>query len=104
MTYNQYQVILSVPRISKYRAACNNKKPKAISLYKANIRLSQKLYAIIGIFEVVLRNKIDDHFKGIKGNTWLEDAVDQGGYLDGPGCENSYHSVHEAIQRLGIKY
>lgn len=73
-------------------------------LYRANIRLSQKLYAVIGLFEVALRNNIDLHFITIKGPQWLEDAVQPGGYLDTPDCENSYHSIHEAIHRLGTTY
>ena len=75
-----------------------------LTLYKANIRLSKELFAVIGLFEVVLRNLIDRHFIGIKGETWLEDAVAEGGYLNIPECENAFHCVHEAIHRLGSKY
>jgi hypothetical protein len=40
-----------------------------------------------------------------KGGTWLEDAVGPGGYLDiSPGCEDSFHSVQEAIQGLAENY
>ncbi|MGB8192231.1 MAG: hypothetical protein WCF67_09945 [Chitinophagaceae bacterium] len=40
-----------------------------------------------------------------KGSTWLEDAVQPGGYLDiTPGCEDSFHYVHEAIHKLGKEY
>ena len=69
-----------------------------LTLYKANIRLSKELFAVIGLFEVVLRNLIDRHFIGIKGETWLEDAVAEGGYLNIPECENAFHCVHEAIK------
>lgn len=104
MTYSQYQAYLSAPRLDKYKIACNNQSRKALSLYRANIRLSQKLYAVIGLFEIVLRNQIDRHFIALKGPQWLEDAVESGGYLDAPDCENSYHSIQEAIHRLGTKY
>ena len=40
-----------------------------------------------------------------KGNTWLEDAVQPGGYLDNTaGCEDSFHYVHQAIYKLGTEY
>jgi len=39
------------------------------------------------------------------GNEWLEDAVAPGGYLDiNAGCEDTYHSVQEAIQKLALEY
>lgn len=104
MAYNQYENWLSPARLGKYLAACSNRRGKAMLLYRANIRLSQKLYAVIGLFEVVLRNNIDRHFIGGKGPSWLEDAVADGGYLDVPVCENAYHSVQEALFRLDKKY
>lgn len=40
-----------------------------------------------------------------KGNMWLEDAVMDGGYLEiNPGCSDSYHSVQDAINKLGQEY
>lgn len=67
--------------------------------------LSQRMYAVLGIFEVVLRNSIDRYMISEKGPLWLEDAVDVGGYLDlYPGCESSFHSVQEAIHSLGSEY
>ena len=63
------------------------------------------MYALIGVFEVILRNSIDRHFVVSKGSYWLEDAVQPGGYLDvSPGCEDSFHSAHEALERLGPGY
>jgi hypothetical protein len=63
------------------------------------------MYAVIGMFEIILRNSIDRHFVSVKGNTWLEDAVQTGGYLDAsPGCEDLYHSAYECIHKLGMDY
>jgi hypothetical protein len=57
------------------------------------------------MFEIILRNSIDRHFVSLKGDLWLEDAVQQGGYLDvSSGCEDSFHSVQEAIHKLGLDY
>ncbi|MCL2112212.1 MAG: hypothetical protein FWH32_08250 [Clostridiales bacterium] len=63
MEYKDYEKALSIPRIGKYRLACNDDKDKALILYRYNIKLCQELYGILGVFEVVLRNAIDEHFK-----------------------------------------
>jgi len=105
MTYNQFEEVLSISRLTKYSTACLKDKRKTLQLYRANIRLSQKLYAVIGIFEIALRNAIDKHFIVTKGPEWLAHAVDENtGYLNSQGCENSFHNVHEAINRLGLNY
>jgi hypothetical protein len=44
-------------------------------LYYENIYLSKELFALIGIFEVILRNAIDKFYRKIKGNNWITDAV-----------------------------
>lgn len=60
---------------------------------------------MIGIFEVVLRNSIDKYFIALKGNEWLRNAVQPGGYLESKlGCEVSCYSVLESIKKLGSKY
>lgn len=36
---------------------------------------------------------------------WLEEAVMEGGYLDiVPGCDDAYHSVQDAINKLNVEY
>lgn len=105
MPNSQLHTAISVPRFSRYLAACNNSQERAEMLYRANLRLSEKMYSIIGLFEIILRNSIDRHFIPLKGNTWLEDAVVEGGYFDiSPGCEDSFHAVQEAIYKLGLDY
>ena len=85
--------------------ACGNDRRKAAKLYRANIRLSQELYAVIGIFEVILRNSIDAYYRRLKGANWLADAIQPGGYLNnGLGCGDAFHSVQRAIHKLGNDY
>ena len=104
MPNSQFHTAISQPRFNRYFAACENKQ-RALRLYRANINLSQELYGVIGVFEVVLRNSIDRHMSNMKGPFWLEDAVNEGGYLDlNPRCLDSFHTVQEAIHKLGIDY
>lgn len=104
MHNSQFHTAISEARYLRYFSACGGK-TKALKLYRANITLCQELYGVIGIFEVVLRNSIDRHMITQRGGMWLEDAVADGGYLEATiGCEDSYHSVQDAIHKLGIKY
>lgn len=89
MPNSQFHTAISEPRYNRYLAACGNKQ-RALKLYRANINLSQELYGVIGVFEIVLRNSIDRHMMERHGSFWLEDAVSGGGYLDlNPRCFDS---------------
>ena len=105
MNNGQFHTAISLLRFSKYYLACGNSRRSALKLYRANIALSQKLYAVISVFEIILRNSIDRHFTLLKGDSWLADAVQPGGYLDvAVGCEESCHAVQECIYKLGQEY
>ena len=105
MSNSQFHTAISAPRFNRYLAACNENLRPAEKLYRINLQLSQKMYAVIGIFEVVLRNSIDRHFIPIKGSFWLEDSVMPGGFLDiAAGCEVAFHAIQEAIHKLGLEY
>jgi len=74
-------------------------------LYRINLRISQKMYPVIGLFEIILRNSIDRHFTSAKGPFWLEEAVMPNGYLDiSADCDHTFHSVQEVICKLGLSY
>lgn len=49
--------------MSKYIKACNGDKAKAICLYHYNIQLSERMFAVINMFEIILRNAIDKHYR-----------------------------------------
>jgi hypothetical protein len=95
---------ISEARFSKYLAACNFYRKKALRLYRANLVLSEKLYAVIGQAEVILRNSIDMHYRTVHGEDWILDAVQPGGFLDIAGCEDSYHRIQEGIYSLKNRY
>ena len=63
MRYSEFEDAMSVPRIQRYLNACAKNTHKTMRLYRANIRLSQELFAVLNIFEVVLRNAIDKHYR-----------------------------------------
>lgn len=104
MPNSQFHTAISTPRYLRYFNACGNRE-RALQLYKANIALSQQLYGVIGLFEIILRNSIDRHMIVRRGSEWLQEAVAPGGYLDiNPGCEKSFHLIQEVIQKLALEY
>lgn len=83
MNYYDYETAFSAARLSRYLTACNGNQIKALSLYRLNIRLCQKFYGILNIFEVVLRNAIDKHYKTALGDSdWINNQLQQGGMLE----------------------
>ena len=79
MKYSEFEDIISSERMRRYLAACNNDTRKAMKLYRYNIKLSQELLAVVGCFEVALRNKIDKQFFLQYGNDWLRNFILPGG-------------------------
>ena len=79
MKYEEYEKALSKPRLEKYKIACSGDKNKALILYRYNIKLCQKLYGVLGVLEVVLRNSINEHFKTkLSDNNWIETQATSG--------------------------
>jgi len=72
MKFSDFEVVLSKPRIEKYLKACDGDKRKALRLYRYNIKLCQRFYGVLGIFEIALRNAINNHFKThLSDRDWL---------------------------------
>lgn len=104
MPNSQFHTAISTPRFQRYLNACGTQ-DRALTLYRENIVLSQQLYGVIGVFEIILRNSIDRYMSAEQGNEWLENAVAPGGSFDvNPGCEDIFHSVQEAIHKLGPQF
>ncbi len=105
MLYSDFEELISSPRMAKYLIVCGNNTRKAMTLYRANIRLSTEVFSILCLFEVALRNRIDRHYRPKLGNNWLFDATQSGtGFLQSVGCEKSLESVEKVITNLGVAY
>lgn len=105
MSNINFNSALSHPRITRYLFACDNDRQRAMQLYWANITLSQQVYGIFGVFEVIFRNAIDKHYTSMKGSEWLAKAISSNGFLSqSSGCEFAVHCITEAIYKLGDQY
>lgn len=105
MPNSQFHTAISQPWFLRCISTCGHNIRKASQVYRANTLLSKEMFGVIGVFEVILRNSINRHFICTKGNNWLSDSIQPGGYLDiTPGCEDAYHFIQEGIYKLGINY
>ena len=107
MRYAQFEALITIQRLAKYKIACTHNTRKTMQLYRANIRISQAFLAILSIFEVVLRNKIDVHYKAQYpltpgGIEWLLGSTLPGGFFTRPNCRRSSDKITEAYNKLGV--
>ncbi len=83
MDYSKIKKYLSAARLLRYEQVCNNNPQKVLKLYQANLRLSQSFYPLLSLFEVVLRNALNEeltiHFSD---PDWLKNQT--GGFMSHP--------------------
>lgn len=89
MKYKEYEVAFSPARLNRYKNACGGNSRKTISLYRHNVKLCQKYYGILNIFEIILRNAIDRHYRTYFNDAdWIVNQLQPGGMLE--------HTPHRA--------
>ena len=62
MDFKTSQKLYSAARMGKYARACGGDKGKTMQLYRYNLRLCQRFYGALNLFEVMLRNAINEHY------------------------------------------
>ncbi|WP_182920681.1 hypothetical protein [Pedobacter planticolens] len=60
MKYAQLELYVSQPRLNRFLRACGNSKSKAQKLYKINLRVAQAFYPVMNLFEIFLRNALNN--------------------------------------------
>lgn len=83
MKYSDYEIAFSTARLNRYLIACKRNRSKALSLYRHNVKLCQKFYGILNIFEIVLRNAINRHYQShFDDQDWIRHQCEDGGMLE----------------------
>ncbi len=83
MKYSDYELAFSAARLNRYLDACNGNRLRALSLYRHNVKLCQKFYGILNVFEVVLRNSINRHYQEYYNDQdWIKHQSVEGGMLE----------------------
>ena len=93
MKYVDLVSLLSEARMSKYNRVTHGDKVRTVQLYHHNLKLSQRLFGVIGMFEVALRNAIYNHYCNSFNDTeWITEQAAPGKLLE-----------HEADEVLRVK-
>lgn len=60
MKFRDFRQYFSASRVNRYLLATGNSTTKAVRLYKANLKTAQAFHPLLGVLEVVLRNRLND--------------------------------------------
>ncbi len=83
MDFKTSQKIFSAARMGKYANACSGDKRKTMLLYRYNLRLCQWFCGVLNLFEVMLRNAINEHYRAYYSNPdWIVNQADTGRLLE----------------------
>lgn len=109
MTFSDFEQAFSPPRLGKFLFSVKGSQPEALALYKLNIELSECLFGIMSIFEVVLRNHIDRYYRQYFNDyEWLKNQCGQGRLFSHPSFIHSgFESrtkILTTIAQLGRRY
>ena len=104
MNFTDFQNIISSERLRRYLVACDGDCIKSLELYHANVRVSLEMFAIVGAFEIALRNAIDRIMAQKYGSDWLRDAVFPGGFFDVPQCRDHAQIIRFAYNKIEKKH
>lgn len=63
MNLTQIQKLISPARFDRYLNAVGKDTKKAVRLYKSNLQVAKAFYPVLGSFEVILRNCLDEELK-----------------------------------------
>ena len=60
MKFRDFRQYFSASRVNRYLAATGNSTVRTVKLYKTNLKISQAFHPLLGVLEVVLRNRLND--------------------------------------------
>jgi hypothetical protein len=114
LNYSLITKYISASRLQNYEIVCRGDTRRALKLYQTNLRLSQAFYPLLSLFEVILRNALNDELKVFFIDTdWLTNQ--QTGFMNHPSLSYRDHrtgaikhnfflknSVAKSISDLGI--
>lgn len=100
MNYLDFEKVLSVKRMKRYKEATLGDTRKSMALYRYNLRLSQEIFTIVSCFEVALRNAIDGLLVPNFGGDWLRDSVQSNGIFSGNNTKETRKIIEKAYNRL----
>lgn len=104
MKFQDFESIVSAPRLSRYLDGCGGNTKNAMTLYRLNLKLSQEMFTVISCMEIALRNKISLHYEALYGTDWMRDFSSQGGRFDANRTRRSQALINRSLRSLGGAY
>lgn len=107
MDYTTIKKYISSARLLSYEEVCNNDTQRALKLYQVNLRLSAAFYPLLSLFEIVLRNALNEelitHFNDPE---WLKNQ--RSGFMSDPslnyinnqGRQASNDYLKKSVQKI----
>ncbi|MBQ7639893.1 MAG: Abi family protein [Bacteroidales bacterium] len=103
MNYSDYEIAFSRARLGKYLIASNGDSENAMILYRCNISLCQKFYPLLNVFEVVLRNAINAHYKRVFSDSdWIRHQLAPNGMLENHPHKNAVERIIRNLDDKGF--
>lgn len=96
MEISEFRFYFSDYRVNRYLEATAYSKEKSIKLYKLNLRVSQAFHPLLGVLEVVIRNRIYDvlslHFHD---KDWIINQ--KNGFMSDPSLSYKYKRTGQIL-------
>ena len=93
-----FEEYFSSSRVERYRVAVGDSKVNTVILYKANLKVSQAFHPLLGVLEVIIRNRLNDLFvEYFDDKDWLINQ--KSGFMNDP----SLRFKHKRTGEIKIK-
>ncbi|MBO9632499.1 MAG: Abi family protein [Chitinophagaceae bacterium] len=97
MNYTKLEYFISRPRLDKFRIATGNSVVKAEQLYHINLRVSRSFYPILHMFELALRNSINENLALYFSNPqWIIHEKDR--FMSAPSLGASGYYLKRSVE------
>ena len=96
MEHSKLEYYLSKPRLNRFIKAANGSPAKAQLLYKDNLLVSQAFYPVLNLFEIFLRNKLNNQLAEHFSNpNWI--VEEKLGFMNDPSLEKSKFILKKSV-------
>lgn len=97
MDYSKLEYYVSQARLNRFLRACGGSKTKAQKLYKINLRVAQAFYPLLNLFEIFLRNALNNQIATHYGDPdWLQ--VQESGFMSHHSLSRSRFYLRECVR------
>lgn len=98
MEYQKLERYISQPRLNRFLVATSNSEYKAQKLYGINLRVAQSFYPILNLFEIFLRNIVNDQISSHFSNSnWI--IAEKTGFMNDSSLRRSKFFLKKSVEK-----